>query len=149
MLAGNASSDVPEPGVAGAAALGARVWLDPSRSVSDRVEALLRAMTTDQKVRNLGSDATTGGVRELGVPPFVWQASRAGWGDVTVLVSPQQAQRIREQSPCLSSAKGRIRRQVHMLALMQRGPTPACRHKLAPSAPRCLASRSTSACTAW
>ncbi|KAL4452562.1 hypothetical protein ABPG75_008224 [Micractinium tetrahymenae] len=58
---------------AGAAAPGARSWLDPARSVSERVEALLKVMTTDQKVRNLGSDATTGGVPSLGVPSFVWQ----------------------------------------------------------------------------
>ncbi|PSC72215.1 putative beta-D-xylosidase 7 [Micractinium conductrix] len=30
-------------------------------------------MTTDQKVRQLGSDATTGAVPSLGVPSFIWQ----------------------------------------------------------------------------
>lgn len=60
-------------GEAGAAAMGTHIWLNTSRSVSDRVEALLKAMTTRQKVLNLGSDATMGGIPELGLPPFVWQ----------------------------------------------------------------------------
>lgn len=57
----------------GVAAAAQRIWLDPARSVAARVEALLRVMTTDQKVRQLGSDATTGAVPSLGVPSFIWQ----------------------------------------------------------------------------
>lgn len=50
------------------------MWLDPTKSVDERVNALLARLTTQQKIAQLGSDAVQAGIPSLGVPGFDWQA---------------------------------------------------------------------------
>lgn len=55
-----------------------RPWLDSSLPLDQRVEALLAALTPQQKVAQLQTDAG-GGVPELGLPPISWQVRPAAW----------------------------------------------------------------------
>lgn len=48
-------------------------WLDPANPVDERVAALLDQLTTEQKLGQLGSDATGAAIPSLGIPSFNWQ----------------------------------------------------------------------------
>ena len=71
-LHANRRRSLPRPRPPGAVAASDRPWFDPELPAEQRVEALLAAMTTAQKVAQLQTDPLNG-AEELGLFPFSWQ----------------------------------------------------------------------------